>query len=127
MAWKKIPKENHPIFYDVLPDDKRVKSIKMFGGICGTVNGNMFIGLWADTMMVRLDEPDRKKVLAMKGGQPFDPMGRGKPLKEMVLLPKTVMKQKARLRRWVQKALDFTSEMPPKKKKKKAAKKSKAK
>lgn len=41
------------------------------------------MALWADTMLVRLDERDRKKVLAMKGGKPFDPMGLGKPLKEI--------------------------------------------
>ena len=32
MAWTKIPKEHHPIFFDAVPDDPRVETIKMFGG-----------------------------------------------------------------------------------------------
>ena len=48
-------------------------------------------------------------------------MKRGKSFKDMVVLPKTIMKQKARLRTWMQKALDYAATLPPKKKK--AAKK----
>jgi TfoX/Sxy family transcriptional regulator of competence genes len=124
MAWKKIPKEHHPLFLEALPKSRKVKSIKMFGGMCGTVNGNMFTGLWADSVMVRLEEKDRKKVLAMQGSSPFDPMGKGKPTKEMVVLPDKVMTQKARLKTWVKKAFDYTATLPPKKKKpKKGARK----
>ena len=125
MAWKKIPKEHHPVFEAALPDSRKVKSIKMFGGLCATVNGHMFAGLWADTVAVRLSEKDRKKVLAMDGGAHFDPMGRGKPMAEMVLLPDKVMTQKARLKTWMNKAFEYTSALPPKKKK--AAKKIKKK
>jgi TfoX/Sxy family transcriptional regulator of competence genes len=121
MAWTKIPKENHPVFYDTLPDDKRVKSIKMFGGVCGTVNGHMFAGLWANSVAVRLAEPDRKKVLKMKGGEHFDPMGRGKPMAEMVVLPEKIMGKVKQLSDWMNKAFEYTASLPPKKKKKKAA------
>ena len=123
MAWQKIPKENHPPFYAALPDDRRAKTIKMFGGVAGTVNGNMFGGLWADTVVVRLGERDREKVLAMKGGTVFDPMSRGRPMRDMVLLPKGLLKKKADLRRWLQRAINYTATLPPKIKKKKASKK----
>ena len=121
MAWQKIPRENHPVFYAALPEDPQVETVKMFGGLAGLVNGHMFSGLWADTVVVRLSEKDRDKVLSMPGGSEFDPMGRGRPMKEMVLLPKEVLAKKAELRRWLKKALTYTAVLPPKVKK--AAKK----
>ncbi len=124
MGWQKIPVEHHPLFLAALPDDPRSSSVTMFGGVAGMVNGNMYGGLWADTVMVRLDEAEQKRVLALPGGKPFDPMGKGKPMKDMVLLPAEVMKRPAELRAWLAKALDFTAAMPPKTKT--AAKKKKA-
>jgi hypothetical protein len=32
MAWVKVPPENHPLFHEALPDDRRVETLKMFGG-----------------------------------------------------------------------------------------------
>jgi hypothetical protein len=45
MAWTKIPKEHHDVFYRVVPKDPRIRTIQMFGGVCATVHGNMFAGL----------------------------------------------------------------------------------
>src|SRR5262249_50753932 len=39
MAWVKIPREHHPIFYAALPKDKRVETMLMFGGVAARVNG----------------------------------------------------------------------------------------
>jgi hypothetical protein len=115
MAWQKIPKEHHPLFLAALPDDPRSDTIEMFGGLCARVNGNMASGLWADTVMVRLGASDRGAVLAMKGADVFDPMGRGNPMKDMVLLPKEILRQRATLRKWLAKAIEYTATLPPKK------------
>jgi len=123
MAWTKIPKEHKPLFYSVLPDDPRVEAKEMFGGVAAMVNGHMFGGLWAESMMVRLSPVDQAKVLAM-GGEPFDPMGRG-VMKDTVVLPAEVMGDRDGLRAWLRKALEVTAALPPKVKKgeKAAAKK----
>jgi TfoX/Sxy family transcriptional regulator of competence genes len=120
MAWQKIPKEHHPLLYAALPDDDRAETIVMFGGVAVKVNGHMAGGLWADTVVVRVGEKDRAAVLAMKGGAPFDPMGRGNPMKDMVLLPAPILHERSTLRRWLKKAIDFTATLPPKSKTPKA-------
>jgi TfoX/Sxy family transcriptional regulator of competence genes len=121
MAWTKIPKEHKPLFYSVLPDDPRVEAKEMFGGVAAMVNGHMFGGLWAESMMVRLSPADQAEVLTM-GGEPFDPMGRG-IMKDTVVLPAEVMKDREGLRQWLRKALEVTAALPPKAKKGEGAKK----
>jgi TfoX/Sxy family transcriptional regulator of competence genes len=127
VAWKKVPAEHHAPFLAALPDDPRSSSMMMFGGIAGMVNGHMYAGLWADTVMVRVDEADQRRVLAMPGANVFDPMGKGKPMKDMVLLPAGVLRKKAELKRWLARALEFTAALPPKPKKKAAKKASRKK
>lgn len=127
MAWQKIPKENHPVFLAALPDDPRVQTLKMFGGVCAMVNGHMSAGLWADTAVVRVSERERARVLAMDGGAEFDPMGRGKSMADMVLLPEEEFAQPARLSAWLREAVEHTATLPPKAKKKKRKTKTAAK
>jgi hypothetical protein len=39
MAWIKIPADNHPVFLAALPKDRRITTLKMFGGVAAKVNG----------------------------------------------------------------------------------------
>jgi TfoX/Sxy family transcriptional regulator of competence genes len=116
MAWVKIPKEHHALFVAALPKDKRVKTIAMFGGLAGTVNGNMFGGLFARSVMVKLGDADHTEAMKLDGAEPFDPMGNGRVMSNSVLLPETVMDESAELRGWLRKAFDYTSTLPAKKK-----------
>src|SRR5580693_8778092 len=78
MAWVKVPPEHHPLFRAALPDDRRVQTLNMFGGIAAKVNGNVFAGLFGRSVMVFLTEPKRSEALALDGATWFDPMGDGK-------------------------------------------------
>jgi TfoX/Sxy family transcriptional regulator of competence genes len=120
MPWVKIPAEHKPIFYAVVPQDDRVSTIEMFGGVAMMVGGHMAGGLFGESAFVRLDPPSFAKA-TKQGAVPFDPMDAGRPMNDTLLLPKGVMKKKAELAKWLQLALDFTATLPPKKKK--AAKK----
>src|ERR1041385_3370993 len=113
MAWVKIPKENHPIFLEAMPKDRRASSIKMFGGIAGTVNGNMFGGLFAKSVVVKLSKEDQAKALELDGTAPFDPVGRG-VMPDMLLLPESVLDDTTELRDWRQRAFDYTATLPAK-------------
>ncbi len=117
-AWQKIPKEHHPLFLYALADDERAQTVRMFGGIAAMVNGHMAAGLWADTVVLRLDEAGQAAVLAMDGGREFDPMGKGKPMKDMVLLPPRMLGRRAELRRWIERAIVHCATLRPKVKKK---------
>ena len=123
MPWIKIPKENHPLLVAALPKDPRVTSIQMFGGIAGMVNGNMFGGLFARSVVVRLDAAGRKAAMALDGAVPFDPMGKGHVMKDMVLLPEAILDEPSELRSWLRRALDHTATLPKKVKKAKPASK----
>lgn len=116
MKWVKIPPENHPIFVAALPKDARVETMKMFGGIAATVNGNMFAALFGRSAFVWLPEDERKEALALPGASMFDPMGDGRK-SDKVMLPESMMKRPAALRKWVARAFEAASELPPKKKK----------
>jgi hypothetical protein len=120
MAWVKVPPENHPKFSAALPDDARVETLKMFGGVAAKVNGNLFAGLFARSVMLLLPEPDRQKALALDGASLFDPMGDGRARSDKVMLPERMMDQPAELRRWIKRAFDAATTLPPKQAKKPA-------
>jgi TfoX/Sxy family transcriptional regulator of competence genes len=119
MAWVKVPPEHHPIFLAALPTDSRVETLKMFGGVAATVNGNLFAGLFGRSTMIWLPEADRPSALALEGAAPFDPMGNGRR-SDKVMLPESMMRRPAELRRWVARAYEGAAALP--KKVKKAAK-----
>jgi len=122
MAWVKVPPENHPIFYAALPQDTRVETLKMFGGVAAKVNGNLFAGLFGRSTMLALPEPLRAEALALDGAAPFDPMGDGRLRSEKVMLPEKMMRDRVALRRWIGRAFTAAAKLPPK-----AAKPAKAK
>ncbi len=116
MAWVKVPKENHPLFFAALPTDPRVKTINMFGAVAGLVNGNMFGGLFARSIMVKLSDADIAEAMKLDGTAPFDPMGNGHVMGNTVQLPDSVMDDPAELRAWLQKGFDYAVTLPAKKK-----------
>jgi hypothetical protein len=126
MAWTKIPPENHPLFLAALPDDPRVETLKMFGGIAARVKGHIFAGLFGRSTMLWLPAPERSEVLALQGAAYFDPMGDGRR-SDKVMLPESVMEDADQLRRWIARAFEAASALPSKTKSKprqsKAAKK----
>lgn len=126
MPWIKIPKENHPLLLAALPKDPRVRTVMMFGGVCGLVNGHIFGGTFARSAMVRLSPDDLREALALDGAEPFDPMGNKRVMADTVLLPESVMDDPAELRDWLARGFSYTATLPPKQKKgaaKKVAKK----
>ncbi len=114
MAWVKVPPEHHPIFRAALPQDPRVETMQMFGGVAAKVNGHIFAGLFGRSTMVFLSEEDRAAALALEGASMFDPMGDGRARSDKVMLPERMMLQPAELRRWVARAFAAAAELPAK-------------
>jgi TfoX/Sxy family transcriptional regulator of competence genes len=123
MAWVKIPKEHHAVFLEALPAAPDVSTVRMFGGIGAMVKGHLAAALFGRSMMVRLDEADRVKAMALEGAAIFDPMGNGRSMKDSVLLPEDVMEDVRDLRAWIVRGVAYTRTLPLKVKKKPAAKK----
>jgi TfoX/Sxy family transcriptional regulator of competence genes len=114
VAWIKVPPENHPIFYAALPQDPRVQTMKMFGGVAAKVNGHLFAGLFGRSTMLLLAEPDRAAALALDGAAPFDPMGDGRARSDKVMLPESIMADPEKLRHWIARAFTAAAMLPKK-------------
>jgi len=122
MAWVKIPAENHPVFLAALPKDPRVRTMKMFGAVCGMVNGNMFAGLFGRSFMVKLNDADQKEALQLDGAEPFDPMGTGRGMGNSVFMPEAVFDEDAERKDWIRRAFTYAAALPAKVKKVKKVK-----
>ncbi|SRR5579871_1382040 len=114
MAWVKVPPENHPLFLAALPDDARVETMKMFGGVAAKVNGHVFAGLFGLSTMIWLPEGERAEALALPGAAPFDPMGDGRARSDKVMLPPRMMRDPKALRGWLKRAFDGAAKLPAK-------------
>src|ERR1700689_2956375 len=111
MAWVKVPPENHSLFRAALPNDPRVETMKMFGGVAAKVNGHIFAGLFGRSTMLLLLEPDRAEALALEGASLFDPMGDGRRMSDKVMLPEQMMDDAPELRSWIARAFAAAAAM----------------
>ena len=127
MAWVKVPDEHRPLFQAALPDDRRVQTLPMFGGLAAKVNGHIFGGLFGRSVIVRLSPADEPEALALDGAGWFAPMGDGRVSKTSIMLPESVMDEPAELRQWLRRAFDHAVPLPAKAAKKPAATKPAAK
>lgn len=109
----KSNEEARAAFRTLVPDDERVTVRPMFGSVAAFIEGQMFMGLFADELFVRLGEQDRAAVTEAGGG-PLEPMP-GRPMREYVTIPNWRKDEKT-VRRWGARALEFALSLPPKKK-----------
>jgi TfoX/Sxy family transcriptional regulator of competence genes len=112
MQWRKSPQQLIDLFVSVIPDPPAVQR-KMFGYPAGFVNGNMFMSLFQDDLILRLPESLREEFLKVDGAKIFEPMP-GRPMREYVAVPPHVMADKKKLASWVSRALDYGASLKPK-------------
>ena len=82
----------------------------MFGQLGAFVNGNMFAGLFGDSVGVKLDEEGAAQLRDLGGG-PFGPEVR--PMSGYVTIP-----EDAEAEVWVERSAAYVATLPPKVKKK---------
>ena|SRR5438105_15709805 len=100
-------------FRALVPDDPGVSVRPMFGSVAAFANGQMFMGLYADELFVRLPESDRQKMLDSGDVHLLEPMP-GKPMREYVSLPDWQSDPDS-VRRLGSDALAYVLTLPPKK------------
>jgi TfoX/Sxy family transcriptional regulator of competence genes len=120
MKLRKSPEELVATFDDVMPGPPATKR-KMFGFPAGFVNGNMFMGLFEDRMILRLPPELREELIQLHGAKLFAPMA-GRVMKEYVALPESLVRDREKLSAWVAKALVHGESLEPKAAKAKAPK-----
>ena len=118
MDFKKSPPELVAKFDKLAPGPPAQKR-QMFGYPACFVNGNLFMSLFADRMVLRLPDADREALLKLKGAEQFEPMP-GRPMKEYVMVPPSLVSSPRKLEPWIAKSLAYGASLRPKAKKPKA-------
>ena len=99
----------------LLSDRKGISEIRMFGGYCFSVNGNMIGGVTGnDELMVRVGPEMYEAALQEANARPMDFTGR--PLRGFVFVDPGGCDSDAKLRSWLDKGLEHARSLPPKKK-----------
>jgi TfoX/Sxy family transcriptional regulator of competence genes len=94
---------------------------KMFGGVGFSLNGNMLVGVWKTSLIVRVGPDQYDEALAEEHVHQFDITGR--EMRGWVLVEADGVESDAQLRGWIERGLSFvqglhhkTSEARPRKK-----------
>ena len=114
MKRRKPSEELIKTFESVVPGPPAVPR-QMFGFPAAFVNGNMFMGLHQEDMLLRLPEDSRAELLKVSGARIFEPMP-GRPMREYVVVPPSLISDRKKLASWVAKALEYGSSLKPKEK-----------
>jgi TfoX/Sxy family transcriptional regulator of competence genes len=114
MKWQKSPPELVEIFDSIVPGPPAVRR-SMFGYPAAFVNGNMFMGLHQSNMVLRLGDEARQEFLKFAGAHTFEPM-LGRPMREYVVAPPSLVADHVKLSRWVDRALEYGTSLNPKEK-----------
>jgi TfoX/Sxy family transcriptional regulator of competence genes len=95
----------------ILARRKNVEEKKMFGGLGFLLNGNMLVGVWKDSLIVRLDPEGYDDALMEPHVSEFNITGRA--MKGWVLVaPEGV--EDSKLKGWLQRAVKFVGKLPAK-------------
>ena len=110
--WTKSPPELVAAFQAVAPGPPATTR-PMFGYPACFIDGNMFMSLFQDHMVLRLPEGPREELLAEEGAGILEPMP-GRPMKEYVIVPPDLLADAERLTAWVDEAFAYGKSLPPK-------------
>ena len=83
----------------------------MFGYPVAFINGNMFMGVHGNSIILRLPDNDRKKFLKLKSAKQFEPIP-GRPMKEYVVIPEWMFDDKFIINSWTEKSFEYVSGLP---------------
>ena len=85
---------------------------RMFGSVCFMINGNMCLGTWNGSLIVRLDRKDHESTLAEPHTRPADMNGR--VMRGWALVDPAGIDSNDRLASWVDRAAKFAGSLPAK-------------
>jgi len=115
-SWRKAPPESEIFFEEILKDHPDTEKRRMFGYPCAFLHGNMFFGLFQDSMFLRLSETDRVDIIQLGEGVHFEPMP-GRPMKEYVALSPGAVSDQEKFNNWFTKSHAYAASLPQKVKK----------
>ena len=96
----------------ILKRRKGYSEQRMFGGVCFMINGNMCVGPWKGSLIVRLDKEKHDETQSEPYVKPMDITG--KVMKGWALVEPAGIDSDDDLKAWVHRAAKFASSLPPK-------------
>ena len=93
---------------------KNVAEKKMFGGVGFLLNGNMLVGVWKDSLIVRLGPDEGDGALKESHVSEFNITGRA--MKGWVLVEPEGVEDDDQLKVWIERAMKFVKTLPVKEK-----------
>jgi TfoX/Sxy family transcriptional regulator of competence genes len=99
---------------DALARKKGMEEKRMFGGVGFLLNRNMLVGVWKDSLIVRLGPDEGEEALKEPHVKKFDITGR--LMKGWVLVEPEGVEEDDQLKDWLQRAVKFVGKVPAKKK-----------
>jgi TfoX/Sxy family transcriptional regulator of competence genes len=93
---------------------KNVEEKKMFGGVGFLLHGNMLVGVWKDSLIVRLGPDEGDEALKEPHVSEFNITGRA--MKGWVLVAPEGVEADDELSAWIQRAVKFVGALPAKEK-----------
>jgi TfoX/Sxy family transcriptional regulator of competence genes len=97
---------------DVLARNRNIKEKKMFGGVGFLLSGNMLVGVWKNSLIVRLGPHNYEAALLEPHVREFDITG--KPMKGWVMIEPDGIDDDSQLTNWIQRATTFVKSLPKK-------------
>ncbi len=96
----------------ILTQRKRIVEKKMFGGIAFMLHGNMLVGIWNDSLIVRLGPEQGEKALSEPNVREFEVTGR--PMKGWIMVEPDGIEDDAQLADWIERAVEYVVTLPTK-------------
>jgi TfoX/Sxy family transcriptional regulator of competence genes len=85
---------------------------KMFGGVGFLLHGNMCIGIWQDSLIVRLGVDEAEEALQQPDVVPFNITG--KAMRGWAMVEPDGLEREEQIRGWIEKAEAFVRTLPKK-------------
>ncbi len=94
----------------LLAPHRGISEKKMFGGLAFLMSGNMSVGIWKSSLIVRLGTEQAKAALEEPHVVEFDVTGR--PMRGWVVVGADGLETDEQLSGWVQRAVRFVEGLP---------------
>lgn len=91
---------------------RNVEEKRMFGCVVFLLNGNVLVGVWKESLVVRLGPDERESALWEPHVREFDITGRA--MRGWVVVAPAGVADDDQLAGWILRAVKFVSSLPPK-------------
>jgi len=97
---------------DALARKKNIEEKKMFGGVGFLLHGNMLVGVWKDSLIVRVGPDEYEDALIEPHVREFDITGR--PMKGWAMVEAEGVENDDQLKDWIKRASKFVRKLAAK-------------